>query len=200
MEEGLEPQELFEQAEKSHHVAAHEGHHEEEEPPAKKLFVMRSAITASVLAVGAALASLLSGHAANEAIVKTIQGSDRWNYYQAKSTKEHIFEANRELLLSLKGEHEQISDYGKKALSAFGEKLAQYEKDKEDIQHKAEDLDKESTLEFGKHQKFSLAVAAFQIGIVLASVAILVTSGWLYYESVAAGLIGLLFVVWGLLL
>lgn len=193
MEEGLEPQELFEQAERSHHVSNHEEHEKAE--ALSKAFTMRSAVTASVLAVGAALASLLSGHAANEAILKTVEASDRWSYYQATSTKSHIFEANKALLASLA--QDVNSDATKKSLASFDTKLQKYEKQKEDIQREAQKLEKIAAVEFARHQHFSLSVAALQIGIVLSSVAILTKSRLMFFESILAGVIGIGFVLYG---
>jgi hypothetical protein len=187
-EEGPEPQELFEQAEKSHHHSEEGG-----EDEGHKQFTMRSAITASILAVGAALASLLSGHAANEAILKTVEASDKWSYYQANSTKAHLFESNRALIVALKGE-----DQAKSEAKAFADKLAKYEKQKDDIKREAEDLEHVSQKEFERHQDCSLSVACFQIGIVLSSVAILARSRWLYAASILAGIAGLVFALIGI--
>lgn len=188
-EEGPEPQELFEQAEKNHE----HGEHESEGDEQRKRFTMRSAITASVLAVGAALASLLSGHAANEAIIKTVEASDQWAYYQANSTKAHLFESNRALILAIKGDGGSAA-----ATKSFEDKLAKYEKQKEEIKRAAEALEQTAQREFQKHQNCSLSVACFQIGIVLASVAILARSKWLYWGSIVAGIVAVVYAAIGL--
>ncbi|HEY9791759.1 MAG TPA: DUF4337 domain-containing protein [Candidatus Obscuribacterales bacterium] len=189
-EEGLEPQELMEQAEKSHHHAEHLEHESDEK---SKRFIMRSAITASVLAVGAALASLLSGHAANEAILKTVESSDKWSQYQANSTKAHLFESNHALIVAIKGEAAASS-----ATADFDSKLKKYEGEKEDIRKEAKTLQSEAQKEFDRHLKCSLGVACFQIGIVLSSVGILVRSGWLYWQSIGIGVIGVFCVLVGM--
>lgn len=183
---GIEPQELFEQAEKSHHISEH---HAEESGASH--FAMRSAVTASILAVGAALASLASGHAANEAIVKTVEASDQWSYYQAKSTKAQIFEGERTLLSALS------TKVAPAELAGFDKKIKQYEHDKVTVQKNARGLEDASREEFARHQKFSIAVAAFQIGIVLSSVAIITRNSWLYYESLFAGICGVVFCLLG---
>ena len=68
MEEGPEPQEWVEKAaEEGHHGPAH----------ATEGRTMASAITAAVLAVLAAAGSLLSGHAANEAILAQTRAAER---------------------------------------------------------------------------------------------------------------------------
>ena len=50
-----------------------------------------SAVTAAVLAVLAAIGSLLSGHAVNQAILEQTKATDQWAYYQTKSTKGHVY-------------------------------------------------------------------------------------------------------------
>lgn len=194
MEEGPEPQELFEQVEHHHHDAEHAEH-----DASKKSFIMRSAITASMLAVLAALGSLLSGHAANEAILKQAEASDRWAYYQAKSTKSHIFEGNKLVVQALAEQeaNKAALPLVTKALKGFDEKIEKYNKEKDEIQKEAQSTQNLSAHEFTKHQQYSLAVACFQIGIVLASVAILVTSTPLYCGSIVAGVIGVGFLFYG---
>ena len=52
-----------------------------------------SAVTAAVLAVLAAIGSLLSaGHAVNQAILEQTKATDQWAFYQAKSTKSHVYQ------------------------------------------------------------------------------------------------------------
>ncbi len=193
MEEGPEPQELFEQVERNLE--------EKESEAAKKRFVMRSAITASILAVCAALGSLLSGHAANEAILKQAEASDQWSFYQAKSMKTHIFEGNKDVVVAIAAE-EGRSDSPQlaKVVKQFDERIAKYSKEKDDIQKDAQNIQKLSASEFEEHQRYSLGVACFQIGIVLASVAIMVSSPWLYFGSIGAGVVGVLFLINGLML
>jgi len=195
MEEGPEPQELMEQIEQSH---KNKEHIDEAKHAREKAFVVRSAITASALAVGAALSSLLSGHAANDAIIKKTEASDKWSYYQAKSTKSHVYEGNKEVIIEMaallgKSDDAKVHD----TLASFDSKMKKFEQDKAEIQKEAQSTEKESTLCFSKHQSYSFAVACFQIGIVLASVAILADANWLYWTSVGAGVVGLIYIYLG---
>ena len=68
MEEGPEPHEWVERTAEEHHHSESHG-----EPPGR----MVPAITAAVLAVFAAFGSLLSGHAANEAILAQNRATDQ---------------------------------------------------------------------------------------------------------------------------
>src|SRR5438445_666097 len=51
------------------------------------------ALSTAILAVLAAIAGLLSGKHANEAMMSQIQASDQWSYYQAKSIKAAVLDA-----------------------------------------------------------------------------------------------------------
>jgi len=48
------------------------------------------ALSTAILAVLAAIASLLSGEYANEAMMNQIEASSQWSYYQAKSIKSAV--------------------------------------------------------------------------------------------------------------
>ena len=74
-----------------------------------------------------------------------------------------------------------------------------YETEKDKIKREAESLEAESRTEFRKHQRFALAVAMFQVGIVLSSVSILVRFRALYYLSLIIGAVGVLSFVAGYL-
>jgi hypothetical protein len=190
MEEGPEPHEGVERmVEHQHHEHGAEG---------KSRATLVSAVTAAVLAVCAAIGSLLSGHAANQAILKQSQANDQWSYYQAKSVKGHIYEANQDLLDTLAALQGTRREQVQRKLDDFKQKVQKYETDKEKTKQEAEETGAESAKEFVNHQHFALGVAAFQIGIVLASISILVRYRFLYALSLVAGAVGIVFLVIGL--
>src|SRR5881397_724757 len=51
------------------------------------------ALSTAILAVLAAIASLLSGEHANEAMMSQIEAADQWSYYQSKSIKAAVLDA-----------------------------------------------------------------------------------------------------------
>ena len=51
---------------------------------------MAIAISTALMAVFAAMASLLAGHHADEAVIEQIRASDQWAFYQAKGIKDEI--------------------------------------------------------------------------------------------------------------
>jgi hypothetical protein len=194
MEEGPEPHEWVEKAaEEQHH-----GHQHGVEAKGNEMTV--SAITAAVLAVLAAFGSLFSGHAANEAILAQTRATDQWAFYQAKSTKGHIYQVGGELVRILSTTTGTTANEPHAAsLKHFQEEVERYDREKEEVKKEAEHLEAESHHEFHKHQRFALGIACFQVGIVLASVSILVRVRPIYYLSLVAGAGGLVFLLMGLL-
>lgn len=193
MEEGPEPQEWVERAAEEHH------HGSEHAAGETRPGMMASAITAAVLAVSAAVGALLSGHAANQAIIAQTKASDQWSYFQSKSTKGHIYKVAAEIVSALSptaggAQAEAV----KTTLDRFRNESARYGREDEEIKREAEALEAESRHEFRKHHLFALGIASFQVGIVLASVSILVRYRVLYLLSLAAGAIGLAWLIAGL--
>jgi hypothetical protein len=191
VEEGLEPHEIIERTVEHHH---HEEGHKHKASETR--FLMLAAVAAAVLAVFAALGSLLSGHAANQAILNQTKASDKWAYFQAKSTKGHLYDVSKEVVAALAS---GSSGKTEEALVRFQKQSEKYDREKKIIQEEAEHLEQESRDEFHKHHQFALGIAAFQVGIVLASVSIMVRYRALLLLSVLAGLAGIVFLVLGLL-
>jgi Domain of unknown function (DUF4337) len=194
MEEGPEPHEWVERAAEEHH----HGHEHGSEARGNEMTV--SAVTAAVLAVLAAFGSLLSGHAVNQAILDQTKATDQWAYYQAKSTKGHVYLVGGEIIKALSATQSTIAiDSHAQSLKHFQEETERYDREKEEIKTAAEHLEAESQHEFHKHHQFALGIACFQVGIVLASVSILVRIRAIYYLSLVAGAAGLVWTVLGLL-
>ncbi len=189
MEEGPEPQEWVEKTVEHHNEEVEHGHSARLLP----------AFTAAVLAVLAALGSLLSGDAANRALVAQTKAADEWAFYQAKSTKQHVAETGRTVLETtaelLKAEPKQV----KEQIDRLQKEVERDQKDKEEIRHRAEDLEAQSERMFHKHHRFATGVAALQVSIVLASITMLTRSRGLLWVSHAGGVVGLVFVFLGLI-
>src|SRR6266480_2279685 len=73
--------------EQIHHSAEHGG----------ESWISWVALSTAILAVLAAIAGLLSGKHANEAMMSQIEASDQWGYYQAKSIKASVLDAKMSL-------------------------------------------------------------------------------------------------------
>ena len=63
--------------------------------------IMLIALTSALIAVLAAVASMLSEHQANEAMLLQLKASDQWAYYQAKGIKHNVVDTQIVVLESL---------------------------------------------------------------------------------------------------
>ena len=193
-EESLETHELREQLEESREHAEHaahghgkEGGHEEK----RAGWILQLSLSTAIIAVLAAIASLQSGGTEghgllekNEAIMTQSEVSDTWAHYQAKSLKQAIYETQLETV-----ENPELK-------AKFKDKVAAYEKDKEEISEKANELteerkkhDEASETFHERHEHFALAVTIFQVAIALSAIAALtkLKPMWFLSMLVAAG-------------
>lgn len=139
------------------------------------------ALSTAILAVFAAIASLLSGENANEAMMNQIEASDQWSYYQAKSIKAAVLEAK----ISLTGTPDQ-SDQSKRD---------RYEKEQEEIQKEAKQKGVAAKSFFHKHEVFARGVTMFQIAIAIAAISALTRRRGFWIVSLFFGAAGCVFLV-----
>ena len=143
------------------------------------------ALSTAIFAVLAAIASLLAGMHANEAMMSQIQASDQWGYYQAKSIKAAILEAKTTLA-------SEATDRDK-------EKAAQYQEEQVEIKREAEHKQAEAKANFHKHEVFARSVTMFQIAIAIAAISALTKRRRFWFVSLVFGLAGVVFLVLGLM-
>ena len=194
MEEGPEPHEFIKESVEHHQ---HEQEHAHAPDHARRETVL-SACTAAVLAVCAAIGSLLSGHAANEAILHQTRAADQWSYFQSKSTKGHIYEVGKDIVKVL-SEAQGAGSEAQRVRQQFEDQVKKYKEDKTEPEQEARRLEQESERQFEKHHFYALGVAAFQVGIVMASISIMVRYRPIWALSLVGGGIGVLLLIVGLL-
>ena len=139
------------------------------------------ALSTAILAVLAAIASLLSGEYANEAMMSQIEASDQWSYYQAKSIKASVLDAK----MSLTGAPSE-SDQSKRA---------RYDKEQEEIKSEAEHKQTGAKSYFHKHEVFARGVTMFQIAIAIAAISALTKKRRFWVASLVFGVLGCVFLV-----
>lgn len=152
------------------------------------------AVITAILATVGAMFSYMGGatqaNAAlykNDAAIKKTEASNQWNYYQAKSSKQNL----AELALELSSSEEQKAKYR--------DKIARYDKEKNEIKDKAEALENDST-EFNhqsdeqmhQHHRWAQATTALQISIALAAIALLTKRSWMKGATLGVGAVGVL--------
>ena len=142
------------------------------------------ALSTAILAVLAAVAGLLSGSRANEAMMSQIESSDQWAYYQAKGIKAAVLETK----LSLGG-----------ASTAEQEKARKYADEQSEIQEEAQQKQAEAKRDFHQHEVFARAVTMFQIAIAIAAISALTRRSRYWIVSLILGAVGAVFLGLGFL-
>ena len=143
------------------------------------------ALSTAILAVLAAIASLLSGQHANEAMMDQIEASDQWNYYQAKGIKAAVLDAKTTLAGSPNESDES--------------KRTRYEKAQEEIKSEAAGKQAAAKSNFQRHEVYARAVAMFQIAIAVAAISALTKKRHFWIVSLLFGVAGCIFLALGTL-
>ncbi len=122
----------------------------------------------------------------NEAVLKKTDAADQWSYYQAVSTKSHL----TELALALVPADKQ---------AGLADRIAKYEKQKEEIKAKADTLEDASARANdasaalgGPREKYMYGLALLQIAISVGSVTVLTGQRWLFAVALAGSVFGLI--------
>ena len=164
-------------SEQIHHQAEH----------ARERWILGVALTSAILAAFAAIASLLAGHHANEAMIDQIAASDHWSYYQAKGVKAAVLGSKMETLQAL----------GQVNSAADEEKLKRYGREQEEIQKEAQEKQAGSALHLETHTIFARSVTMFQVAIAVAAISVLTKRRRFWLISIIFGVIGIAFLIQG---
>ena len=143
------------------------------------------ALSTALLAALAAIASLLAGDHSNEAMICQIRSSDHWSHYQAKGIKAGQLAAKIEMLEALE----------KTPAEADRTKVKGYAEDQKGIRELAEKAEGEAERHLRAHVKLARAVTLFQIAIAVSAICLLTRRRVFWAASMAAGVVGLVFLV-----
>ena len=146
------------------------------------------ALSTALMAVFAAMSSLLAGDNANEALIEQVKASDQWSYYQAKSIKAEIAAGTATILRH--STDQPLADV---------QATEKYNKEKEDIKKQAEEHEQASEFRLVKHRILARAVTLFQIAIAISAISILSRKRFLWFVSIGLALVGLWFLLQGTL-
>ena len=161
--------------EQTHHAAEHGG----------ERWIAWVALSTAILAVFAAIAGLLSGKHANEAMMAQIESSDQWAYYQAKGIKAAVLDAK----MTLSGN----------ATEQDHAKAEKYAEEQSEIQKEAHAKETEAKANFHRHETFAGGVTMFQIAIAVAAISALTKRKSYWVVSLVIGAAGCVFLVLGAL-
>jgi hypothetical protein len=157
-------------------------HHQAEH--SRERWIAWVALSTAILAVLAAIAGLLSGQHANEAMMNQIEASDQWAYYQAKGIKAAVLDAK----MNLSGAPNEQDRA----------KAERYQEEQNEIQNEARTKETEARANFHKHETFAHGVTMFQIAIAVAAISALTAKRRFWLVSLIFGAAGCVFLVLGL--
>src|SRR5689334_21629320 len=137
------------------------------------------AISTALMAVLAAVSSLIAGDHANEALIEQIKASDQWAYYQAKGIKSEIASLNP---------HSSARDSLEK----------KYTVQQQEAKEEAEKDQNASEAHLQRHVLLARSVTFFQIAIAISAISILSKKRVLWYFAVLLAIVGIGFFINGL--
>jgi hypothetical protein len=145
-------------------------------------------LTMAVLAVMVAVVSLLGHRAHTEEVVLQALSSDQWSYYQAKNIREHeddLFVASNN-----PGVAAEVRE-------KYTQEAERYKKEKDEIQEKARELEREVGIERARADRYDLAEVFLEIGLVITSITLLSGKRIFWYVGIALTVVGLVVAVMG---
>lgn len=158
-------------------------------------------ISAAVIAVLAALATLFANHASTSALTEkddTIlyqsRSSDQYNYYESKRIKVHVFEAllDAGLVQSAAAQARFRAALNKEQTAAVKILAKAREEDAKTKEHAAL-----SEHALAAYESDDVAATFFEVSVVLASLTALLRARWFLYLAGAGTLTGLIFLIIG---
>ena len=199
----MEAHEIAEQIEEHSEPHAHAG-------PTHDWFRRLTAIYVGITAMLLAIAALGGAEATKEMLNSNIHASDTYAFYQAKNIRQTLYQTSTAELELLAAGAAALSESDKaktaELIKRYRDTVARYESEpatgegKKELMAKAKEWEHKRDHAAAQLPNFEYAEAAFQIAIVLGSVAIVATSPWLLGLSGALAVFGVFLTLNGYLL
>jgi len=178
----------------AHEQLEHAEHAEHASHESRKI-----ALLIAVLALFLSFSETLGKSAQTEAISANVESSNLWSFFQAKTVRmTQVKTAAEELKLEAAAASDPAAKAAmEKQIEAWQKTAARYESEPEthegrkELAERAKEAEQGRDLAMAKYHHYELASAAFQIGIVLASAAVITSAIALAWLSGALGMIGL---------
>jgi len=169
-------------------------------------FNRKVALVIAILALFLAFAETLGKGAQTEATTKNIQVSDLWNFFQAKDIRRTTLNvaADQTNLLAASLTDPAAKEAVNKQIESWRKTAERYESDpqagngRKQLEEKAREAEDERDLSLAKYHHYELSSAAFQVGIVLASAAVITGMAALVWLAGLFGVAGLVLGALGL--
>lgn len=189
------------------HQIEHEGHGHGGGHDDKTLSQNRKiALLIAVIALFLAVCETMGKSAQTLGIELNIKASDTWNFFQAKTVRQTSLRTAAEAMtLQLPtAPNEQARAAMAEQIDKWKATVARYDSDpkeqdgRKELRALAERYEHERDVAMARYHNYEFGSAAFQIGIVLASAAVITGTMALAFGSIGLGIVGLGFMALGL--
>jgi hypothetical protein len=177
---------------------AHEGAHSE-------FFNKRIALLIALLALFLSFSETLGKSAQTEAISANVESSDLWAFFQAKSIrKTQVDTAAEEMKVAADAADPATKAAMQKQIDSWKATAARYDSEpstgegRKELADRAKEAGEKRDLSMAKYHHYELASAAFQVGIVLASAAVITGMVGLAWFGGVLGVVGVALALLGL--
>jgi hypothetical protein len=152
----------------------------------------RIGLTMAVVAVLLAIATMLGHRSHTEEVLIQTRANDQWAYYQAKTIRAHMYEADALLA--------ELMPNGAAKAADFRKRSEDQRKGAEEVKNEAEAKEKETDSSSHKANQFDTAEIFLEISIVLCSITLLTRNRLFFLVSFLSTVVGVVFMARGLLL
>jgi hypothetical protein len=170
------------------------GSRAEEEAEARERFGRHAAVLVAILAAFLAVAALAAQKSSEQILLAQAQSTDAYNELEANSLKKHIDGDVATMLQILAPSNAEATKQAQALQEGVNNK---YSVNEASLLENAKGLDELRDQEEQHHGWLQLAEGAFQLGIVLTSVAIIARAVALVWAGAVVGVVGLLLLVQG---
>jgi Domain of unknown function (DUF4337) len=184
----------------------HEAIEKAEEGEHGEGFNRRIALVIAILALFLSFSETLGKGAQNEATNKNIEASDLFAFFQAKTIRmTQVNTAAEEMAVTASGANDPaVKDAMQKQIDAWKKMTSRFDSEpstnegRKELLERAKGAEEERDLSMAKYHHYELASAAFQIGIVLASAAVITGMVGLAWFAGGLGMVGAVLLALGL--
>jgi hypothetical protein len=152
---------------------------------AKEPFDKKVAVTMAIIAAMLAVDGVMSHMFTTEELLSQQKASDQWSYYQAKSNRRYTSEVATDIF---KGIHTEAAE---PSVEKYKTNVEKYKKESEEVSDKAKEFEAESKKKGDQAHRLDFGEVFLELGIVLASMAILTKSNFVWFASIGSALVGL---------
>jgi len=169
------------------------------EPESKDRLTNWIAVSVAVLAAFMAIAKVKDDNIVQAMQQAKSDAVDTWSEYQSKRIKQHFLELGRDQTIALhESAAKQTSTILDGQLKRYESEIARYQKEESELQQRAKGYEAQYDALNYRDDQFDLSDAATSVSIATLAVTALTKKKWLFWMSLALGVIGVVMGVAGL--